>query len=326
MKKTLISVCSIFIVLALISSAVYPWGAATHAYIADHLGKKWGLRNINEIYGAMAPDIFNYAFTLPEELLIHLRKFTHGIPPEEDSFRDVWYNARWWGLQKAVAYGYVCHNDVWGADFTAHWKGVPIPTGEYLEGYIIAKARALNSIILATIGEPADDDLIGQIYVYVLDPQTREDICHNIVESAGDILIKREDNRIGQKIIFSALLRSWGFPNLLVRTIGENYRALIIPAEKEFRKMMVLYGAALQQEEEDAIDSLSEQMAELSMAYLESKGYPLPDYVTVEAVKSFIKEATHVALSYLLFDYMDEIDATVNFVKLNMWSNRIFYW
>ena len=33
------------------------WSPATHAHIADEIGKPFGLRNLNEIYGAMAPDV-----------------------------------------------------------------------------------------------------------------------------------------------------------------------------------------------------------------------------------------------------------------------------
>ncbi len=316
MKRFFVSIGLIFLALVLFSSQAYPWGSLTHAYIADHIGKKWGLKNINEIYGAMVPDLFNYVFGLDPYVDNYLRGYTHGIPaangnPAVESFMDVWYSARWWGYQKALAYGFIAHNDVWAADFTAHGSACLNPG----EGYIITRAEFLNGELVDYL------DSIG----ITIPPEIAMELTHNLVEGAGDIVIRRYDASLGQKVITSSLFRSPACPNLLVRAVGEFYRDLVVNAEKEFRKTMILYGAAfLPQDEEDIVLSLSQQMAELGRAYLASQNIPLPisDEELFELVVYFMNEA----IQLIEGDYIFEIEATITKIKIQLWSRWIFYW
>src|SRR5512139_3979545 len=94
------------------SSEAFPWGFATHAYIDDHLGKTDTQNNLNEIYGGVMPDLFNTLFDYPEYLEFlpvqtHLKSM------------KVWKASRG-KVEKSLAFGFVSHNDRWGADFTAH--------------------------------------------------------------------------------------------------------------------------------------------------------------------------------------------------------------
>ncbi len=126
-------------------------------------------------------------------------------------------------------------------------------------------------------------------------------------------------------ICSSSLFRSPACPDLLVRAIGEYYRDIVINAEKEFRKMMILYGVAfLPQNEEDIVLTLSQQMAELGKAYLASLGIELPisDEELLELVVYFMNRA----ILLIEGDYMAEIEATILKVKIQFWSRWIFYW
>ena len=67
MKKELM-VLGIIFTLFFLTTDAFSWSAATHAYIEDHLGKKRGLDNSNEIYGGIVPDVFNYLFNYPAYL------------------------------------------------------------------------------------------------------------------------------------------------------------------------------------------------------------------------------------------------------------------
>jgi len=97
----------------LMINQVFAWGSATHAYIDDHLGKKGPVRNLNEIYGGMAPDVFNYLFS-KLNWLNYLYYETH----YEDNMLVL--KKADTVLEKAVAYGFVSHNGITGADATAH--------------------------------------------------------------------------------------------------------------------------------------------------------------------------------------------------------------
>jgi hypothetical protein len=259
-------------VFVLVSSA-YPWGSATHAYIADHIGRILGLNNSNEMYGAMAPDIFNYMFSSP--YMPYLENQTHGVFPSDVSFLKVWYNASW-GLQKALAYGWVCHNDVWGADSVAHHKALidkmPVPY-PYDPGWVIIKAFELEGRINLTgylkgLG-------MGQVEASYF----AIEICHNLIETAGDILLKDYDFLIGAKVMSAALLRSADFPGLLVKAYALDFShayglslpaasLIITTAEKSFKDMMVQYGGALLQSKDVAVQALAGQMADLASAFL----------------------------------------------------------
>ena len=120
--------------LTLSSSEAFSWGFATHAYIDDHLGKKGIRNNLNEIYGGVMPDLFNTLFDYPEYL---------DFLPVQTHLKSmkVWKASRG-EVEKSLAFGFVSHNDRWGADFTAHHAcqtcGQPF-------GYAYAKANVLLS-------------------------------------------------------------------------------------------------------------------------------------------------------------------------------------
>ncbi len=223
----------------------------------------------------------------------------------------VWYEAKWWGYQKSIAYGFVSHNDVWGADSTAHYASRTLNPEE---GWVVTKSKELEQLLSDTFN---DIGLGGEEYY-----ELRLELCHNIIETAGDIIIKRVDSKIGSKILFSALFRTSRCPTLLINAIGKEYEELIKQAENEFRKMMILYGQALMQDEDTAIGLLAEQMANLAEEYLKGKGIELPSGIEL---KSLIEDALRVAISVIKDDYMKEVEATIKYIKVNLWKHRVFY-
>ncbi len=303
MKKRHMMLWTIFLALVLLPSTAFSWGPATHAYIDDHLGKKWGFENMNELYGGMAPDIFNYMFNYPA-YIGYLYGQTH------NEFLRVWDEAK--SRQgKALAYGFVSHNDVWGADFTAHDSG---RTFGQNEGYIIAKAYILKAKL----------EQIPEYNALQLPDDKALEISHNLVETGADILVKRKrmDPFIGQKIITSTILRSPEFPFLLVKAYAGEFSkyagisyleaaGLITSAEWEFRKTMILYGQALTQDKARAIQLISEQMAELAKSYLAVYKITLPEGVNLTPL---IKFAIEQSVEICKDDFKGEIEATINFV------------
>ena len=329
-----------FCLFSTISLTAFSWGSATHVYIADHIGKRLGLRNTNEMYGAVAPDIFNYMFGL--EYAEYLHDQTHGVPPNDEDFLKLWWEAKNWNYQKSAAYGFVCHNDVWAADFTAHHSartlsGPWLPPG-YDPGWVIIKAAELESFwgLSAYLapklhsmppGFPGTSD---QFVMYIA-----LEICHNVIEAAGDVVLKDMDPQIGLKISLSALLRTHSFPSLLVDAYagdlsslfgmsGEEAAQVIIDAEKEFRQMMIMYGAALMQDKETAKHALAQQMAELAQAYIGS-------YFTLPPYEEILGELDHgMSLAVAVCEagdcFRNEVQETIKFVRWNLLSHQIWYW
>jgi len=302
----------VFLMVGFVSSEAFAWGFATHAYITDHIGKTKKTQNADEIYGGVAPDTFNYLFTNPEYLGF-LSDQTHS------GFTKLW-NASNQGLGKSLAYGFASHNEVWGADSTAHISSITLGQDK---GYVIAKAEEL-AVILSLVLPDAGLDVPYEVTL---------EISHELVEDGIDILIKSLDPSIGQKLSSSALSRTSNFPVLLVKAYArdfsqfagisyQNASKFIIAVEKEFRQRIVFYGQALTQDDDTAIKLIAEGTAEVATIFLEAYGItPPPSEVIVSLLEFGIEQSIGLCEG----DFADEIAATIEFVNQNLGTNGISY-
>jgi hypothetical protein len=309
-KKRLMAMGVIFLTLLFVPREAFPWGFATHAYINDHLAKRRTGNNLNEIYGGVAPDLFNYLFDYPE-YLDFLSDQTHL------EFSKVWEASKY-GSEKPLALGFVSHNDVWGADSTAHHAcrkcGQPY-------GYAITKANLLLSLAPLPPELEIPDDVSLEIF-------------HEIVENAVDILVKRVDPSIGHKLTSAALLRSFRFPRLLVRAYAKDLAfsagisepeatQFIKAAESEFRNTINLYGQILMQDEATAIQLISQQTANLAEGFLALYGIFLP--ISREEVVGMVASYMALAIELCQDDSLQEIEATIRDVRRQLWAHGITY-
>jgi len=309
MKKQILAIGCVAAILFMFSvSNVFSWGSATHAYIGKKIGAKGGLKDFDEMYGSLAPDVFNYTFA---EWYEYIYKQTHYY-----AFMDM-ENAADKSLQKALSFGFVSHNGIWGADFTAHHSGI---TYGQSKGYVIKKAELLAGImgpLLTGQGLP-------------LEPEDLLEVCHNFIEPAVDILMKRVDPGIGKKVMTAALLRTHAFPDMLVEVYAEGLAGetglnsneaaqTIKTAEKDFRKITILYGMALSQPEETSVQLLAEQLASVAATYLRTLGYPIPEDANLTPLAVIgIQQGIELCKN----DFKAEIAATIRFVKKNMAEHK----
>lgn len=306
-----------FLVAALVILALAPatpafsWGAAVHAHIDGQLGKR-GVFDKQECYGGMGMDVFNFVFTNPA-VATYLYGETH------TGYMKVWEAARL-PTGKALAFGYVSHNDVWGADVTAHHNGLTFGQGM---GYVIAKAEILKGML-------EQDPRFASLNLP--DPVVRE-IAHNFVEYGTDILLKRNDPRIGDKIIIAALTRSPEFPLLLVKAYGEGLAStagmsrleaarFITATEMDFRRTIIAYGQALTMDEATALQLFAEQLAALSTGFLAAYGIVLPEEVDLVPLA---KAGIQGAMLLCALDFYGEVTATVDEVKSQLKAHGISY-
>ena len=284
---------------------VLAWGSATHAHVADRLGASQGAANLNEIYGAMALDTFFYLFGAPYgSQLDHLAHYQS---------QKVWQAAQGGDLAtRAAAYGFMSHNDVWGADFTAHHQGLYYGLSD---GYVITKTAELASSYapLAWLGLP--------------DPIAAE-ITHLVVETGVDVLMTSLDPGLGNKIMAATQHRTDQFPALLVQAYANELTlpypdaaTLIYGAESQFRTLMYWYGYALTFPADTAVQLLAGQFADLAGLYLAGYGISLPlskDEVTL-LLAGFIGEAMNLCGG----DFAQEIALTVAFVDEQLRNHGI---
>jgi hypothetical protein len=284
--------------LMLSGGALFPWGSVTHLYIDEQLVNRNGGLMLNACYGSMAPDAVNYLFSSP--YLEDLYVATHY------QFAPMWDEARS-RVELSLAFGFISHNDAWGADYTAHHSGI---TYGAADGYVIAKARELLAMAPLPPELPLSDAQAMTLY-------------HEFVETAINVLMKRIDPQIGVKVIESAMKRSRQFPVLMARAYSQYFASFFggeIEAEKaifamegEFRKIMILLGQALCQDEATAVQLLAGQMADMAEDFL---GGPLP--IPREEAAALIGQLIGAAMQLCGADCLQEIQATVSQLELQM--------
>lgn len=289
----------------LLPSSAFGWGSATHTYFAKRLGNRYGVMNLQEMYGAVLPDMPNLMLGHPHQAYLWTQ--THY------EFMKVVDEAGF-GRRKAFAYGFASHNEAWGADLTAHISAITSPG----EGYVVSKMNILApwlqpeiETFLAANGIPHTPEVVEELALRFADVS---------VESAVDLLVSRnEDRLVGIRMFLAAEFRSWFVPFLLWEAYGMDYvmetgtRPLlaaltILIAEKEFREYMGLYGAILAQE--DAVDLMAEQGAQLAEAMLEM------EYgIQVDVPSQLMKFALLAGVEVVIYDYSVELEATLNYIE-----------
>ena len=313
-------ICFLFI---MIPAVAHSWSQATHAHIADRLGARAGLDNLNEMWGSVAPDLFNYVFD-PALCPGWIADQTQGTYSE--TFMKVW-NAASTHSEDALAYGFVSHNQQWGDDFTAH---ISCLTCGQDDGYILIKARQLLN---APVNPANPQQTFGEAFASLgLSPDGGLLVAHGITEEAIDIRLRNEvDPSLGRKLARAAQNRSKKFPALLVKAYAADYAAycfggdystaakVLTAAEKEHRKDMIFLGRAISQSEPVAVQRLAEQLVGL-LPHLLGHPLPIPEADAVEIVKAGIFTSMEIC-----DDYMAEIDATVEFVDKNLKDHAITY-
>lgn len=314
MRKGTVTLLSFCLLLAFTSSTVSGWERGTHAFIAHHLKKANGPYDLEEMYGAMAPDAFNYLFSPPGILYRgYLYDQTHHY------FLKV-QSAVKYGYEKASSYGFISHNDTWGADSTAHHASLTLDPNE---GYVITKAKMLDEYL-----KSVSTDYSNLLKDY---PDVALEICHNIIEAAGDIVLVRYDRSLGAKIMQIALRPKPNMQNLMVRAYAQGLtdfsqstaapltyaeaEQLIRNEENNFRTSCIAYGYLLQQDEATILDNVISEFKNLASVYLTAYGLPVPDDITLTAL---LQGSFQAAIVLIENDYLSEIMATINMVKKGM--------
>jgi hypothetical protein len=315
--KLLTTIAVLVLSVGIFCSPAIAWNWGVHAYVDDHIGKRQSVSNLNEMYGSFAPDIFIYYFDHPEYGQV-LTDWTH------HDFDKVWRAAKS-SNSKAEAFGFVSHNDTWGADYTAHHSSRTLVDRD--KGYVIAKAEILAvgvSEQLASIFPNTDTAILEAIALTV---------SHDLLEYGVDIILTRKDHLIGEKIMTAAIVRSPDFPYTLAKAYAPSFAKysnmsltdatrFIVNSERDWRKFMIFYGFALTQDEDVAIQLLSEHEATIAQAFLGAYGIEVAD--SSELIP-LISEIIMASIDLCKDDALDEINATVSYVNKQMLLHRITY-
>lgn len=320
MKNKLVISLIMAVILFTAPAPALAWGSATHNYLAKELGNKFGIMNLQEMYGSVLPDLFNLMFGYPYQ--DYLWTETHYEFMKLVSLGK-------FGRKKACAYGFASHNDEWGADYTAHHSAVLNPE----EGYVVTKVNYLapslepeviNALIAAGIPQAQAETIAGELTPGLAD---------NCVESAVDYLVSQnEDNKVGYRMMIAAKYRSPFVPFLLSQAYAKDFASeagitfleatvIVFEVEKQFKEYIELYGKTLMQA------NAKELMAEMGARLAEEKLYSEYE-IAVEVPSALILNCLNGAINVVEGDYSDELAATLDFVDDNLEGHGIetFSW
>jgi len=299
--------CSLFLVS--IPPEVFAWGSVTHAYFAKQLGE--GKLNAEEVYGATVPDLFNLMLDSPyyDDLV--------GLTHKQAT--RVKTKAHKMGLED-FAFGFVSHNEVWGADFTAHVSGRTTQ-----EGYVVTQSR-----VLALSLKPPLQDILEQGGVSspsFIAGALAAGVSHPFIETAIDLLIKRnEDPSIGSALRQSAQDRPPAVQDLLAAAYGKSLARktkvseeeaihFIRESETQYQQLMVRYGEIFTEEEPQALQALAAQGSGLLEGYLTLfTGKEIT--ISPELIVQFLT----LAIEQVEDTYQEELTSTLSYLKGRMKS------
>jgi hypothetical protein len=229
--------------------------------------------------------------------------------------------------EKALAYGFASHNEVWGADYTAHIRRLTPGMGIV---YINEKALML-------LDAPVDptqqgSPTFGQVFTVIgLNFDQQLAVAHVITEYAIDIVLSNDvDPMLGLKLQVAAHSKRKNFPTLLVEAYAEDYAgvcpgidfeaaaSIITRAEAEYRRNMIAYGRILSKPEPMAVELVAEQIVSLAQAFLGE------DVTIPEGAEEIVVSGIYNSM-VICGDYLTEITATIDFVGDNLNAHDVTY-
>jgi hypothetical protein len=298
-----------------VPQTVFAWGTATHVYIAKKLDQQFGVANTQEMYGATLPDFPTLMFGdanapfLYSQTHIEFMKMVKLAPL---------------GYQRAFAYGFASHNELWGADLTAHQQSLTTGPGGYVTQKVPAVAAVLSPLVAAFLqGKVPDPGGMASELAPML-----ADTC---IESAVDLLVsENEFEGAGVEMMLASGLRGSFVPGLLASAYSKalaaeagitqaQAAAILVAAEAKNRQYLVTYGAMLTQP--NRWDLLAETIAQLAGEMLAAPPYNLP---SVAVPPDLVKAGLDTARSVVLPDYSAEVAATVKHVGTQLLKHWIF--
>jgi len=314
-KNALRRALPLLLVVALLPpQAAFAWGTATHVYIAKKLGQQFGVANAQEMYGATLPDFPTLMFGDANAAFLYVQTHTE--------FMKIVKLAPL-GYQRAFAYGFASHNELWGADLTAHQQSLTAGPGGYVNQKVPAVAAVLVPLVAAFLNGKVPDPGGTALALAPL-------LADTCIESAVDLLVsEKEFEGAGVEMMLAAGLRGSFVPGLLTSAYSKaladqasisqaKAAAILVAAEANNRQYLTTYGAILTQP--NRWDLLAQTIAQLASEMLAAPPYKITATVPADLVKAGLEAARYVVEP----DYAAELDATVKHTGTQLLKHWIF--
>ncbi len=284
-------ILSILLAFAILVPAALAWGPATHVYIAKQVQNE-NLELKNQLYGAVAPDVNQ---VISSDQLSPFFFATHY------QFMNVWDTAKYGSTaQKSLAYGFVTHNEAWGADYTAH---ISSRTLNPQTGYVIQKANVLCFVLGQQLQQAGLSQYAGLLTT---------DNCHFVLEYGIDLMIRQQNPDVAHWLAGASLHRSSEMPGLLATAYsgyGTQFAGAFIPADEAWRQNIHYYASLLELPMDEAVPQVAAYLTGLA----QQQGI-IPSGVDPQVAQLLIYTALLDSMA-ICADYPAELDATVPYVQ-----------
>ncbi len=312
MKKAMIGFLGVLMMVAGLVSTSAAWERGTHAFIAEQVRKGGGPNTVAAMYASTCPDAFNYMFTGQGASLPRLFLRSVAFPGQERLGR---------GQDRAR------RRTRPGASSATTTSGAPTRpphTGSLTllpnEGYVITKAKMVDGYLMQTV--PAYAALMQNA------PGVGLEICHQIVEAAGDLILKNADPTLGPLLLSISQKPRPEVPAVMARAFADGLAAFsagtampmntaqaaafILGVEAEWRQGMIAYGYLMQADDADLQGQHRRAVQGLAAGFLGGLGIEPP---APEILQALIEGAFDLALYFCQADYMPEVLATAEMVR-----------
>lgn len=306
---------ALLLVLLVCSSMAFAWAPGTHAYITSQLKTPSTPELMyNQMYGAMAADVDEF-FTADPSYLETYFPATHYQP------KDVWRAAQSMPIEdRALAFGFVSHNEAWGADHNAH-------IGSFLygdnTGYVIAKSQVLCNTLRAQLTAAG----LTQYLPIITDMN-----CHFILEYGIDLLMAQQDPELGMKVYMAARNRSPNFGLLMIgafpnavspyASMGQEF-AYAESMDGGWNQVLQLYSSKLMKPEAERVPEVAQFLTQLAMGL--GVLPPTNDEQQLVAMQALIEIALLDSMQICAPDLGIEMNATIKHVGITMKAHKINY-
>jgi hypothetical protein len=291
------------LIVLLVAPASFAWGPGTHTYIAGKINPD--AANADRRYGAVAPDL-NQMVSYDQNSAYF--KATH------HHFKYVW-DAAGGGtsVQKDLAWGFVTHNEAWGADYTAHISSLTLDPSQ---GYVIQKSQQLCAVLTQQLTQAGMTQYLGLITL---------DNCHFVLEYGIEAMLQQQHPELAQQLAEAAGTHSAEsealFMNAFAAKYGPAFGTAIAYGDGQWRSLIAKYAYVLGSSNPSKMDGL-DGMA-MYLVYIGQTAQLIDPSLDPALVAGLIKLALFDSIQICGNDYQGEIDATIQFVGHQLVAHKV---
>jgi hypothetical protein len=288
------------LIVLLVAPASFAWGPGTHTYIAGQINPS--AANADRRYGAIAPDL-NQMVSYDQNSPYFKATHHHSMYVWDAAGADK-------PVQKDLAWGFVTHNEAWGADYTAHISSLTL---DHSQGYVIQKSQQLCAVLTQQLTQAGMTQYLGLVTL---------DNCHFVLEYGIEIMMQNEHPELAAQLGEAASAHSAEsqalFANAFTAKYGPAFGTVIAYGDGQWRSLMATYAAVLGSSNPSNVDGMA-----MYLVFIGQTAHLIDPSLDPTLVGALIKLALLDSMAICGNDYQDEVGATIRFVGHQLVSHKV---